>query len=206
MSVVVKICGITSPADAQMVAEAGANAIGLMFFPGSKRFVNIPRAVEIVRDLPPELARVGVFVDASADEISRAIGECGLNILQFHGQEPPEYCRQFGVMSMKAFRLRDESDIQRLSEYSTDAWLLDSYVPGEAGGTGARFNWDWAVKAKEFKRPFFLAGGLTPENVGEAVATVRPYGVDVSTGVESSPGKKDREKVRRFVDAVRREG
>ena len=137
------------------------------------------------------------------EEVVRAIGECGLNLLQFHGDEPPEYCSQFGLMSMKAFRMRDAGTLRELTKYQTNAWLLDAYSPEAAGGTGEKFNWDLAVEAQKFGKPIFLAGGLTPENVAEAVRKVRPFGVDVSSGVEISPGKKDPAKVRAFINAVK---
>ena len=135
--------------------------------------------------------RVGVFVNALKAEVLRAIGECGLNLLQFHGDEPPDYCSQFGLMSMKAFRMRDAGTLKELTKYQTNAWLLDAYSPEAVGGTGEKFNWDLAVEAQKFGKPIFLAGGLTPENVAEAVRKVRPFGVDVSSGVEISPGKKE---------------
>ena len=145
----------------------------------------------------------GVFVNAPEEFVFRAIGECGLNLLQFHGEESPEYCRQFGLMSMKAFRIRNAGSLQSLPAYKTDAFLLDSYVAGKPGGTGEKFNWDLAVEAKRFGKPIFLAGGLTPENVADAVRQVQPHGVDVSSGVESSPGRKDISKVRGFITAAK---
>jgi phosphoribosylanthranilate isomerase len=144
---------------------------------------------------------VGVFVDAPEELVVRAISECGLNLLQFHGDEIPEYCQRFSVMTMKAFRVRDAESLRALPNYKTDAFLLDSYVAGKPGGTGERFNWDLAVEAKKFGKPIFLAGGLTPENVTEAIRQVQPYGVDVSSGVESAPGRKDISKVRAFITA-----
>jgi phosphoribosylanthranilate isomerase len=124
-------------------------------------------------------------------------------LLQFHGNETPEFCRQFGIMSMKAFRIRDASALQQLEEYPTDAWLLDSYASDKPGGTGEKFDWDLAVAAQHLGRPIFLAGGLTPENVSEAVKRVQPFGVDVSSGVEAAPGRKDHTKVRAFVRAAK---
>src|ERR1041385_2791517 len=203
MSVKVKICGITSPADGLAAAEAGADMIGLMFCERSPRHVTLARAAEIARSVPPFVVKVGVFVDAEEDLVMRAIGECGLSLLQFHGDEAPAFCTQFGLMSMKAFRMRDVQSLQALSKYPTDAWLLDAFVNGKAGGTGEKFNWDLAVEAGKLGRPIFLAGGLTPENVRDAVTKVRPYAVDVSSGVESAPGKKDHAKVRAFVQAAK---
>jgi phosphoribosylanthranilate isomerase len=202
MSVKVKICGITSVADALEAAEAGADLIGLMFYERSPRYVTFARAAEIAKALPPFISRVGVFVNPDADTVMRAIGECGLSLLQFHGEEAPAFCTQFGLMSMKAFRVRDADSLLALPDYETDAYLLDAYSPDAHGGTGAKFNWDLAIAAKQHGRPIFLAGGLTPENVAEAVKQVTPFGVDVSSGVESAPGKKDPAKVRAFIQAV----
>lgn len=202
MSVKVKICGITNPADAVAAAEAGADLIGLMFYEKSPRHVSLQTAAKIARALPPFVVKVGVFVNAPEDLVVRAIGECGLNLLQFHGDEPPEFCTQFGVMSMKAFRIRDVKSLKELPHYQTNAYLLDAYSPGARGGTGEKFIWDLAIEAQKFGKPIFLAGGLTPENVADAVRKVQPFGVDVSSGVESSPGKKDPAKVRAFFRAV----
>ncbi len=195
----VKICGITNEADALAATEAGADALGLMFYEPSPRNISLKAAAEIARKLPPFVIKVGVFVNAPEDVVLRAIGECGLNIVQFHGDETPDYCQLFPVMTVKAFRIRDAESLKALPDYPTDAWLLDAYVADKLGGTGAKFNWDLAVEAQKLGRPIFLAGGLTPENVGEAVRKVRPYAVDVSSGVEASPGKKDHEKVRKFI-------
>ncbi len=203
MSVKVKICGITNRTDALAVAEAGADALGFVFCERSPRCVPVERAAEIARDLPPHVVRVGVFVDAPEHVVLRAIAQCGLNLLQFHGEEPPDYCLQFGLMSMKAFRIQNRESLNALQHYATQAWLLDAYVPDVPGGTGATFNWALAVQAQAFGRPIFLAGGLTPENVADAIRQVRPYAVDVSSGVEEAPGRKDLAKVREFVRAAR---
>jgi phosphoribosylanthranilate isomerase len=146
---------------------------------------------------------VGVFVNPPADLVWQALNECGLGLLQFHGEETPGFCTQFGVMSLKAFRVRDEPSLQALMDYPTDAWLLDTYVKKQAGGTGRTFNWDLAVTAKRFGKPIFLAGGLTPANVADAVRRVRPFAVDVSSGVEISPGRKDHAKLAAFIRAAK---
>jgi phosphoribosylanthranilate isomerase len=203
MSVKVKICGITNAPDALAAVEAGADALGFMFYEKSPRQVTIRQAAEIIRELPPFVLKVGVFVDAPEDTVTRAIGDCALTMLQFHGNETPEYCAQFGLMSMKAFRIRDAASLDALQEYPTEAWLLDAFVADKLGGTGEKFNWDLAIEAKKFGRPIFLAGGLTPANVAEAVRTVHPFAVDVSSGVEATPGKKDHAKVRDFVAAAK---
>src|SRR6185437_384966 len=203
MSVKVKICGITNAPDALAATEAGADALGFMFYERSPRHVSIQRAAEIIRELPPLSIKVGVFVDAEEDTVMRAIGDCGLNMLQFHGEESPEYCTQFGLMSIKAFRIRDVELLKALQLYPTEAWLLDAFVAEKLGGTGEKFNWDLAIEAKKSGKLIFLAGGLTPENVADAVRKVQPFGVDVSSGVEAQPGKKDHGKVRAFIKAAK---
>ncbi len=186
--------------------SAGANALGFVFYPRSPRAVTVAQAGVICRDLPSSVARVGVFVNAPADEVAEAAAACGLNILQFHGDEPPGYCLQFGLMSMKAFRVRDQQTLSILPDYQTSAWLLDAYNPAQLGGSGETFDWQLAVEAKKFGRPIFLAGGLTPENVAAAIRQVNPFAVDVSSGVEESPGRKDHAKVRAFIAAARAAG
>ncbi len=200
----VKICGITRLPDALAAVEAGADALGFMFFEGSKRNLTPTAAAQIIRALPPFVAKVGVFVNASADTVRATVAECGLDTLQFHGEETPEFCRQFAPLKVvKAFRIQNAESLKPLPDYAVDAWLLDSYVPGQRGGTGEKFNWELAAQAKELGRPVILAGGLTPENVADAVQQVWPFGVDVSSGVESAPGQKDAGPVRRFVEIVR---
>jgi phosphoribosylanthranilate isomerase len=203
MNTRVKICGITNLADAQAAVEAGADALGFIFYEKSPRFVPLKTAAEISKQLPPFVMRVGVFVNAPADFVLRAIAECNLTMLQFHGDEPPEFCTQFGLMSMKAFRIRDAETLKLIPNYQTDAYLLDAFSSTTLGGTGEKFNWDLAVEAQKFGKPIFLAGGLTPENVAEAVKKIQPFGVDVSSGVESVPGKKDYAKVKAFILAVK---
>lgn len=199
----VKICGITNVADGLAAAEAGADMIGLMFYESSLRHITLARAAEISRALPPFLMRVGVFVNAPADFVLRAIGECNLTMLQFHGDETSDFCTQFGLMNMKAIRVRDSGSLKQLENYQTDAFLLDAHSKHGLGGTGEKFNWDLAVEAQKFGKPIFLAGGLTPENVADAVRKVHPFGVDVSSGVESAPGIKDHSKVKAFITAAK---
>ena len=203
MSVTVKICGITSEADALAAAEAGADAIGLMFYEGSPRHVTLEQAKAISAALPPHVMRVGVFVNAEEAFVHQALTECMLNILQFHGDETPEECSRYPVMTLKAFRVQGEETLAQLEAYPSAGYLLDAYVKDALGGTGATFNWDLAVRAQEFGKPIFLAGGLTPENVAEAVRKVQPFGVDVSSGVEIEPGRKDAEQMRTFVAAAK---
>ena len=200
----VKICGITRLPDALAAVEAGADALGFMFFEGSKRYITSAAAAQIIRALPPFVAKVGVFVNARAETVRAIIAECGLDTLQFHGEETPEFCRQFAPLKVvKAFRIQNAESLKPLPDYAVDAWLLDSHVPGLRGGTGEKFNWDLACQARELGRPVILAGGLTPENIADALQQVWPFGVDVSSGVESAPGLKDAGLVRRFVEIVR---
>jgi len=174
--------------DALAAVTAGADALGFMFYERSPRRVSFAQAAEMIRALPPFVSKVGVFVDASEAWIRQAILECGLDTLQLHGSETPAFCRSFAQKTIKAFRVRDAGIVTEVTRYDTSAWLLDSYVPGAEGGTGQTFAWDLAVKASQQGRPIILAGGLTPDNVAAAVRQVRPFGVDVSSGVESAPG------------------
>jgi phosphoribosylanthranilate isomerase len=203
VDVKVKICGITSAADAEAAVQAGADALGLMFYPGSSRYISLETAQDIARRLPPYIIRTGVFADPNPSDVLAALQLCQLNLLQFHGTETPEFCLQFGSMTMKAFRVQNTDSLSAMSAYHTDAFLLDSCVPGKPGGTGETFNWDLALEVKKFGKPIFLAGGLSPQNVAEAVRKVEPFGVDVSSGVELSPGKKDAAKMQAFIAAVR---
>jgi phosphoribosylanthranilate isomerase len=203
VNVKVKICGVTSVGDAQAAVHAGADAVGLMLYSGSPRHITPEAAQEIAGNLPPSVIRVGVFVDPNPEDVFAAIRLCGLNLLQFHGAETPQFCQQFGVMTMKAFRMKNAESLAALASFSADAFLLDSHVPDKPGGTGQTFNWDLAVAAKKFGRPIFLAGGLTPENVADAIRAAQPFAVDVSSGVEISPGRKDPEKIRAFIAAAR---
>jgi len=201
MRVRVKICGITSLDDALAAVDAGADALGFMFYEASPRNIPTRLAAEIIRQLPPFIAKAGVFVNASEETVFQTAAECGLDTLQFHGDETPEFCRKFSAQKVvKAFRVQGVESLELLPAFRTDAWLLDSFAPGKPGGTGTTFHWDLAIEARRLGRPIILAGGLTPSNVGEAIAKVRPYAVDVSSGVESSPGKKDFEKLREFIN------
>lgn len=202
MDVKVKICGITNLADATAAVEAGADALGFMFYEPSPRNISVLQAAEIIRELPGWVMKVGVFVNPEPDLVMSALGHCGLSLLQFHGEESPDFCASFGVMNMKAFRVKDAESLRPMADYRTDVFLLDSYVAGKVGGTGEKFNWNLAVEAKKFGKPIFIAGGLTPQNVAQAIREVQPFGVDVSSGVESAPGKKDHQKIWDFVSAA----
>lgn len=199
----VKICGLTRLDDALAGVEAGADALGFMLYARSPRAVTPEQVRAITRALPPFVARVGVFVDASAEEIRAAIRVAGLDTLQLHGAETPEFCAQFDLPVIKAFRVADESVLAELPKYAVAAHLLDAWSPAAHGGTGTTFNWAIARAAVAAGHRVVLAGGLTPDNVARALAEVRPFGVDVSSGVESAPGRKDPAKLRAFCAAVR---
>ncbi|MDR9435825.1 MAG: phosphoribosylanthranilate isomerase [Thiohalophilus sp.] len=202
----VKICGITRPQDAIAAAQAGADAIGLVFYPASPRAVEIDQAREIVTALPPFVTTVGLFVDAEEATVRQVLTALPLDILQFHGDESPEACRYYARPYIKALRMREEADVLGAAREYHDAagLLLDTYQAGVPGGTGDRF--DWRRVPAHLTTPVVLAGGLTPENVAEAVITARPYGVDVSGGVESQKGIKDAYKIRSFIAEVDRVG
>ena len=203
MSVRVKICGITSIDDAQAAVEAGADALGFMFYESSPRYLTPEEAGAIIRELPAHVARVGVFVDADEATIRNTATSAGLDTLQFHGNEPPDFCTQFELRTIKAFRVKEGESLGQLAGYGTDAWLLDSYVQGVPGGTGERFNWDLAVEAKRLGCPILLAGGLTPDNAGEAVDQVAPFGLDVSSGVEAAPSREDAAKMATLIASAK---
>lgn len=198
----VKICGITNIEDAVAAAEYGADAIGFVFQPKSPRAITPETAKNIVSALPPFITTIGVFVNESKLEIERIIRYVGLNIVQLHGNEPPDACR-LNRKVIKAIRVKDLTDLESLKRYNVSAFLLDTYSPHTMGGTGQIFNWDIAVEAKKFGR-IILAGGLNHENIEEAIKWVRPYGIDVATGVESNKkGEKDHKKLKLFIEKAR---
>jgi phosphoribosylanthranilate isomerase len=198
----VKICGITRGQDAQAAAQAGADAIGLVFYPPSPRYLSVERAVELRDALPPFVQTVALFVNADGAQVSQVIGRVHPAMLQFHGEETPEFCSQFGLPFVKACRIRPGVDaLAYLRPYArAAAWLLDSFVP-EYGGVGESF--DWSLAPRERTRPLILSGGLEAGNVGRAIRAVRPWGVDVSSGVESAKGVKDAAKMAAFIAEVR---
>lgn len=202
----VKICGITTPEDGLIAARAGADAIGLVFWARSPRHVNPGRAREISRALPPFVLRVGVFVDATADEIHQATEAARLDVLQLHGSEPPEVFDDLPRRGVKALRVGPDFDAVRAQSYEGRAagLLLDTHAKSAPGGTGETFDWSIARELRAHVSYLVLAGGLTPDNVARAITEVRPDAVDVSSGVESAPGRKDADKVRAFIEAVRR--
>lgn len=199
----VKICGITNLTDALLAAGMGADALGFIFYAKSQRAIAVTEAAKICRVLPPFVSKVGVFVNAEEDVIRQAVTECQLTAVQFHGEESPAFCRLFPAKVIKALRVRDETVVRTAAEYDVDALLLDTYTAGQQGGTGQTFDWSLAVRVKQLGRPVILSGGLTPDNVRAAIETVQPYAVDVASGVERSPGRKDTDNLRRFIEACR---
>ena len=198
----VKICGITRPEDGLAAARCGADAIGLVFYAPSPRHVSVEQARAVVQILPPFVTVVGLFVNAAQQEIADVLQQVRLDVLQFHGDETPEECTRFGLPYLKALRVTPTTDIARAaSTYSTaQGLLLDAHVDGIPGGTGQTF--DWNLVPRDLPMPLILAGGLSPLNVKQAIRTTRPYGVDVSGGVEAAKGIKDAAKIAAFLNEV----
>ena len=202
MHTAVKICGITRAIDADAAVAAGADALGFVFYPKSARNVDAVRVAEIAKRLPPFVTTVGLFVDPDAALVEHVLSLVRLDRLQFHGDEPPELCSSFGVPYLKAVRVRPETDLLQSAviHAGASALLLAAFVDGMPGGTGATF--DWRLIPQSLPLPVVLSGGLTPENVADAVHRVHPYGVDVSSGVELSKGIKDAAKIVAFIKGV----
>jgi len=203
----VKICGITNLDDALLAAGLGADALGFIFYPKSPRYVAPETAREIIAQLPPLVTSVGVFVNEEAAVVREMAARAGLDWLQVHGQESPEYCRGLGRRVLKGFRIKDAASLAELKPFrgSVQAFLLDTYKKGQVGGTGETFDWELARKAKEYGQ-MVLAGGLTAENVAQAIEIAQPQAVDTASGTEASPGRKDPEKLRSFFLSVKRAG
>ena len=201
----VKICGITEAAHARVAADAGADAIGLVFYPASPRRVSDEAAAAIAQSLPPFVTSVGLFVNAPADEVRATLAAVNLDLLQFHGDESPEYCASFGRAFVRGVRMEAGTDLLEYARRFSGAraLLLDAHVPGTPGGTGQTF--DWASIPRELSIPLILSGGLTSASVGRAIRQVRPWAVDVSSGVERSRGVKDPQKIVEFIRSVQRE-
>jgi phosphoribosylanthranilate isomerase len=201
----IKFCGITNVADADAAVECGAWALGINLWKGSKRRCRTPVAAEIAATYRRHVQIAGVFVNPTLDQVASSAEEIGLTMLQFHGDEGPAFCaeaaRRTGCRVIKAARVHSRADIQALSPFKTDFHLLDSYVPGEVGGTGESFAWQLA-RSHRGRVPVILSGGLNAGNVGEAIEIVRPYAVDVASGTESAPGIKDHAKLAAFAAAV----
>ncbi|MFN3396293.1 MAG: phosphoribosylanthranilate isomerase [Thermodesulfovibrionales bacterium] len=201
MKVKVKICGITNLEDALAAVDYGADALGFVFYKGSPRYISAEAAKEIIKQLPPLITTVGVFVDETPERIEDTLRHVPIDIAQLHGHEPPESCL-LSRRVIKAIRVKELSDLEPLKKYRVSAFLLDTYTPESLGGTGQIFNWDIAVAAKQFGH-IILAGGLNPENIERAIRWVRPYAVDVSSGIEEEKGKKDLKKMRLFIERAK---
>jgi phosphoribosylanthranilate isomerase len=199
----VKICGITNPEDASMAVSFGAHALGFVFAPSPRR-VTPEKARAIIRSTSPFVKTVGVFVNENSDTIKEVSRFCGLDLIQLQGDEPPDLCELLMPYAVKAFHIRDEASLRSLDSYRNKvrAFLLDTYSEERRGGTGKSFDWNLALKAGEKGIPIILSGGLKPANIEEAITTVRPYAVDVNSGIEESPGKKSRLLMERLMNII----
>ncbi|MFA5499658.1 MAG: phosphoribosylanthranilate isomerase [Candidatus Omnitrophota bacterium] len=201
----IKICGITNKQDAIEASGLGADMLGFILYKDSKRYIEPKKIRDVLNEVPDTIAKIGVFVDENAKKVIEIAQDCSFDMLQFHGKESPEYCAQFkdSYKIIKAFRIQDKKSLEIINDYDVDYYLLDTHIGGLKGGTGKTFDWK-LIEGYELLRPVILSGGLTPENVGSAIQNVAPYGVDVSSGVEASPGKKDLKLMKEFVDNVRK--
>ena len=203
MTVWIKICGITNEEDGLAAGHFGADALGFIFAPSPRR-ISPEKAQEVIKALPPLVQTVGVFVNEDLATVSSLAKMCGLDVLQFHGNEPADYCDSFDHPVIKAVRLKNRQNLESLTKYDgvVHALLLDTYVPDKLGGTGVTFNWEWAAEARNYGR-IILAGGLNPANVTAAISIAKPYGVDASSSLEHCPGIKDHAKMAQFIERVR---
>lgn len=201
----IKICGITNKIDAIEAVRLNVDMLGFVLYKKSARYVRPGTIIDIANELPPYIAKVGVFVDEDAGKVSDLARECSLDILQFHGDESPEYCLQFkgSYKIIKAFKIKDKQSLKNINDYDADFYMLDTYSKWSKGGTGKSFDWN-LIERFEFLRPVILSGGLTPENVIEAIRSISPYGVDASSGLEASGGKKDPDLMKKFVENIRK--
>ena len=201
----IKICGITNKIDALSASELGVDMLGFVFYKKSKRYVTPELAEDIINELPPYIGKVGIFVDESREDVIKIAEDAGLNMLQFHGNESPEYCASFRdkYKVIKAFRVKAKSDLKTVNDYDTDYYLFDTHDSGCVGGTGKKFDWS-ILKDFEILKPMILSGGLSPDNVENAIKELSPFAVDVSSGIESAPGKKDIALLKKFVTNVRK--
>ncbi|UCD84400.1 MAG: phosphoribosylanthranilate isomerase [Deltaproteobacteria bacterium] len=197
----IKICGITNLKDALRAVELGADALGFNFYLKSPRLVSEEMANDIIRQLPPFFVPVGIFVNETSERIKKVVGITGIQAIQLHGDESPEFCSQFSKTIIKAIRVKNHESLKNMNDYKVNAFLLDSYSP-KYGGSGKTINWELAKEAKKYGR-IILAGGLNPDNIVKAIKEARPYGVDVCSGVEKEPGKKDHEKLKKLIQAVK---
>ena len=201
----VKICGITNHQDASLAVALGVDALGFIFAQ-SPRQVTPEKAQDIVSTLPPFVQTVGVFVNEDPGRIKEVMQRCSLDLIQLHGDETPDVCNELMPHSIKAFQLKDESSLEDIRPYSgkTRAFLFDTYSKDRRGGTGETFDWDLAIKGKELGVPVILSGGLNPSNIGKAISTVMPYAVDVNSGIEESPGKKDPVLMKELIKTIQK--
>jgi phosphoribosylanthranilate isomerase len=198
----VKICGITNPVDARIAADCGVDALGFIFFPKSPRYVPPDKAKWIMDQIPESVIRVGVFVNQPVEEVKGIAGFCGLHLIQLHGDESPAFCRQFEPCRViKAFAPQEPDDLERLKAFQVRGILIDTRRPGVCGGTGERADWGLAREARQ-GHPLLLAGGLGEDNVAEAIRSVSPRALDLNSGLESSPGKKDPCQIKRVMDLI----
>lgn len=199
-----KVCGMTRPEDALLAADLGADAIGVIFYSGSKRYVSPAQAERVVRALPPFVTAVGLMVNMAADEIGAILQQVPLDVLQFHGDESPAFCRQFGRPYIKAVRVGAREHIQAAADAYADAraLLFDAAVAGQYGGTGQTF--DWQMLPEHLNSPWILSGGLNPDNITQAIVQTRAMAVDIASGVESSPGIKDAAKMAALMEGIKR--
>ena len=199
----VKICGITNLEDALLSYFAGAQALGFVFYKKSPRYIMPIKAANIVRILPKKIKLVGVFVDEKVSAVKKIAKLCGLDLLQFHGQESLEYCQKFkGYKIIKAFRIAQKEDLADVSKYKTFAYLFDSFSKDKLGGTGNKFNWNILAQTAKMKPVVFLSGGLNARNVKQAIKLIKPDWVDVSSSLESKPGKKDYKLIQKFIKGI----
>ena len=199
----IKVCGTTNLKDALFAVESGVDAIGFIFYKKSPRYILQKEAKDIVAKLPPFVETVGVFVNETSDKVNRIAEQCKLTAIQLHGDESPAFCRRIKRRVIKSFRVKDTNSFKGMADYDVSGFLLDSYNDESKGGTGKTFDWNLALRAKK-QGPIILAGGLNPYNVYTAIHRVKPYGVDVCSGVEKSPGIKDSLKIDEFIKSVRK--
>ena len=200
----VKICGMTNLKDVKVAVDGGVDAVGFIFYKKSPRSVTMQVVKEIVLELPPFVDSVGVFVDETAEQINKIADRCNLDRVQLHGNESPTFCKKIRRRVIKAIRVKDIQSLKKLSDYPVSSFLLDTFSEDQYGGTGKVFDWNLAYPAKKYG-PIILAGGLTPNNVRQAIQRIQPYGVDVCSGVESQPGIKDHKMMQTFLKNVKAE-
>ncbi len=201
----VKICGITNLEDARVSVAAGCDALGFLFYKKSPRYISVQKAKEIIKDIPKNIIKIGVFVNATEKNIKEVAKECGLDILQFHGNESPEFCKKFKRYKIiKVFRIKNRSSLKDVLKYKVFAYLFDTFSKSKLGGTGKKFNWKLLKSIGKIKKPIFLSGGRNKGNVKRAIKTVKPDWGDVSSSLEIEPGKKDHRKSRELLEIVRK--